>query len=406
MDASTWKRSLLIAGALQLAAAGCSTPQRLPAVPFAALPQASQTFGPVRFLVSRESDSFAAEARSSLAKEQAWLASQGRTGELPPVHLLAISGGGDNGAYGAGFLNGWTASGTRPEFKVVTGISTGALIAPFAFVGPKYDHVIKTVYTTTAQRDIFKKRKITAALFGDSMADTRPLAKVIESYVTPDFLHEIAAEYAKGRVLLVGTTNLDSLEPVVWNMTAIAASADPGAIALFRRILLASAAIPGAFPPVMIDVDLDGTKYQEMHVDGGTVTQVFLYPPSFGAHANLAQRKRNLYVIRNARLDPDWASTERRTMTIAMRAIDALTTTQGIGDLYRIYATAQRDGLDFNLTFIPPTFNTPHQEMFDTAYMQSLYDVGYEAAKAGIQWQKYPPGFDTPLRAASPGSEK
>jgi hypothetical protein len=109
-----------------------------------------------------------------------------------------------------------------------------------------------------------------------------------------------------------------------------------------------------------------------------------------------------LYILRNARLDPDWASTERRTMTIAMRAIDALTTTQGIGDLYRIYATAQRDGLDFNLTFIPPTFTTPHREMFDTAYMQSLYAVGFEAAKGGYQWQKYPPGFDTPLRATTP----
>ena len=405
MDGLMWKRSLLVAVAVHLAVAGCSTPQRLPAVPFAAIPQASQAFGPIRFLVSRESDSFAAEARSSLAKEQAWLASQGKSGEIPTAHLLAISGGGDNGAYGSGLLNGWTASGTRPEFKVVTGISTGALIAPFAFIGPKYDHVIKTVYTSTAQKDIFKKRGIAAALFGDSMADTRPLARVIESYVTPDFLQEIAVEYAKGRVLLVGTTNLDSLEPVVWNMTAIAASTNPGAITLFRRILLASAAIPGAFPPVMIDVDLDGTKYQEMHVDGGTVTQVFLYPPSLGG-ANLAQRKRILYVIRNARLDADWASTERRTMTIAMRAIDALTTTQGIGDLYRIYATAQRDGLDFNLTFIPPTFNTPHNEMFDTAYMRSLYDVGFEAAKTGIQWQKYPPGFDAPLRAASPGSEK
>jgi len=402
MDASTWKRVLLSAAALQMAVAGCSTPQRLPAVPVSAINQASQAFGPVRFLVSRESDSFAAEARSALAKEQAWLASQGQTGELPPVYLLAISGGGDNGAYGAGFLNGWTAAGTRPEFKVVTGISTGALIAPFAFVGPKYDHVIKTVYTSTAQKDIFKKRKITAALFGDSMADTGPLAKVIESYVTPDFLHEIAAEYAKGRVLLVGTTNLDSLEPVIWNMTAIAASQHPRAIGLFRQILLASASIPGAFPPVMIDINIDGANYQEMHVDGGTVTQVFIYPPSFGANVNLVKRKRVLYILRNARLDPDWASTERRTMTIAMRAIDALTTTQGIGDLYRIYATAQRDGLDFNLTFIPPTFTTPHREMFDTAYMQSLYAVGFEAAKGGYQWQKYPPGFDTPLRATTP----
>ena len=389
---------LVAAAAAQLAIAGCSTPSRLPAVPRAS---ALQAHSPVRFLVARETESFTAEAQSAVAKERAWLASQGAGPELPPAYFLAISGGRDNGAFGSGVLNGWTASGTRPEFKVVTGVSTGALIAPFAFMGSKYDYVVKKVYTTTAQKDIFKKRGITALLFCDSMADTIPLATLIGSYVTREFLDEIAAEYAKGRILLVGTANLDSLEPVIWNMTAIAASQDPGSMELFRRILLASASIPGAFPPVMIDVNLGGTSYQEMHVDGGTMAQVFLYPPSISV-ANTVQRKRVLYIIRNARLDADWASTDRRTMTIAMRAIESLTTTQGIGDLYRIYATAQRDGLDYNLAFIPPTFNTPHREMFDTTYMQSLYEVGFEAAKAGYPWQKYPPGFAAPVRAEPP----
>jgi hypothetical protein len=135
-----------------------------------------------------------------------------------------------------------------------------------------------------------------------------------------------------------------------------------------------------------------------MHVDGGTITQVFLYPPSFST-AGAPPRKRILYVIRNARMDADWASTERRTMTIAMRAIDSLTRTQGIGDLYRIYTTTNRDGIDFNLTYIPATFNTPHTEQFDTNYMRELYDVGLKAASGGYQWQKYPPGFDAPIQA-------
>jgi hypothetical protein len=333
-------------------------------------------------------------------KEQQWLASHGQTGELPPTYFLAISGGGDNGAYGAGFLNGWTAAGTRPQFKVVTGVSTGALIAPFAFLGPRYDYVLERVYTTTSQKDIFKKRGLIKALFGDAMADTRPLAGVISSYVNRQLLDEIAAEYAKGRLLLVGTANLDTLEPVIWNMTAIAASKDPNAISLFSRILLASASIPGAFPPVMIDVNLEGKHYQEMHVDGGTIAQLFLYPPSVSV-ANAPQRKRVAYIIRNARLDPDWASTQRRTMTIAMRAIDSLTRTQGIGDLYRVYATTQRDGIDFNLTYIPASFDVPHKEQFDTPYMKALYDVGFNAAKSGYQWQKYPPGFDAPVQATA-----
>ena len=396
MAMTKFSRLMTLVVAIQLGVAGCSTPQRLPAVPQASALQSEQALGPVRFLVTRESDTFAAAARDSLAREQQWRASQGQSGELPPAYFLAISGGGDNGAYGAGFINGWTASGTRPEFKVVTGISTGALIAPFAFLGPKYDYVLERVYTTTSQKDIFTKRGFKSLIWGDAAADTAPLATIIASYVTPEFLKEIAAEYAKGRILLVGTTNLDSLEPVIWNMGAIASSADPGALKLFRSVLLASASIPGAFPPVMIDINVDGTPHQEMHVDGGTVTQVFLYPPSFRMDKSV-ERKRVLYVIRNARLDADWASTERRTMTIAMRAIDSLTRTQGIGDLYRIYTTANRDGIDFNLTYIPPSFNTPHNEQFDTAYMQALYKVGLDAAKAGYTWQKYPPGFDAPL---------
>ena len=395
-----WRKLAIVAAATQLVVTGCATPHRLPAVPIASASQAVPAAGPYRYLVSRETDSFAAEARSALAKEQQWLSSQGHAGELPPANYLAISGGGDNGAYGAGFLNGWTASGTRPEFKVVTGVSTGALIAPFAFLGPKYDYVLEKVYTQTSQKDIFKKRGLIKGIFGDAMADSRPLANTISSYVNRELLDAIGAEYAKGRILLVGTANLDSLEPVIWNMTAIAASKDPSAVTLFSNVLLASASIPGAFPPVMIDVNVDGTQYQEMHVDGGTMAQVFLYPPSVSA-ANMPTRKRTLYIIRNARLDPDWSSVERRTMSIAARAIGSLTTTQGIGDLYRIYTTTQRDGIDYNLTYIPPTFNTPHNEQFDTAYMRALYDVGLQAAKSNYQWQKYPPGYAAPVQASA-----
>ena len=403
MIARRWLSALFAAAVL--AASGCSAPERLPAVPSASTTQAAaMTPAPIRYLVSRDTTGFAAEATDAFNKERAWLASQGQTGPMPPAYYLAISGGGDNGAYGAGFLNGWTAAGTRPEFKVVTGVSTGALIAPFAFLGPKYDYVIERVYTTTSQADIFKKRGLIKGVTSDAMADSRPLANLIATYATRELLDEIASEYAKGRILLVGTANLDSLEPVVWNMTAIAASRDPNALELFRRILLASASIPGAFPPVMIDVTVDGTHYQEMHVDGGTMAQVFFYPPS----ADLGQmrtvdRRRVLYVIRNARLDPDWASVERRTMTIASRAIASLTRTQGVGDLYRIYTTTQRDGIDFNLAFIPPTFDTPHEEEFDTNYMQQLYRVGFDQARAGYRWDKYPPGFEpgeTPIERA------
>jgi predicted acylesterase/phospholipase RssA len=398
--ARRWLRWFLVACALQLGLSGCATPERLAAVPQSASTQAnpasSRQSTSIRYLVSRETDTFAAEALSAYAKEQAYQASQGRSGPLGTAYYLAISGGGDNGAYGAGFLNGWTAAGTRPEFKVITGVSTGALIAPFAFLGPKYDYVLERVYTTTSQKDIFKARGLIKGVTSDAMADTAPLANVIATYATKELLDEIAAEYGKGRILLVGTANLDTLEPVVWNMTAIAASGDPGALKLFRSILLASASIPAAFPPVMIDVDVNGTTYQEMHVDGGTIAQVFLYPPSLNlGQSTASNRERVLYVIRNARLDADWASVERRTLTIASRAIASLTRTQGIGDLYRIYATTQRDNIDFNLTYIPPTFNTPHREEFDTNYMRELYAVGRQLGQSPYQWQKYPPGYSS-----------
>ena len=401
--ASNWQKFLIVALGTQQVLSACAAPSRLAAVPVSEIPRAVPSVGPVRFNVTRETDTFLSEARNALAKEEQWLANSGRPGPLQPAYYLAISGGGDNGAYGAGFLNGWTAAGTRPQFKGVTGISTGALIAPFAFLGPKYDYVLKRVYTTTSQKDIFKKRGIIKGFFGDGMTDSRPLARTIATYVNRQLLDEIAAEYAKGRLLLVGTANLDSMEPVVWNMTAIAASKNPGAMELFSKVLLASASIPGAFPPVMIDVTADGHRYQEMHVDGGTMTQVFLYPPALKI-SDAPPRQRILYVIRNARLDPDWASTERRTLTIAGRAIASLTRTQGVGDLYRIYATTQRDGVDFNLTFIPATFNVPHREEFDTAYMNALYAVGEKAARSGYSWEKYPPGFMAP--ATSPTAAK
>lgn len=406
MAAGIARKCFIASIILQLGLNACSAVPRLEAVPQSAASQASPGIGEVRYLVARGSDSFAAEARGAMARETAWHAANGRGRPLPPAYFLAISGGGDNGAYGAGFLNGWTAAGTRPEFSVVTGVSTGALIAPFAFLGSKYDHVLEKVYTTTSPKDIFKKRGLFKGMVGDAMADSRPLANLINSTVSQPLLDEIAGEYAKGRVLLVGTANLDLLEPVVWNMTAIAASKSPRSLPLFRSILLASASVPGAFPPVMIDVELEGARYQEMHVDGGTMAQVFFYPPFFSL-ANSGElaggRKRVLYVIRNARFDPDWARVDRRTLTIAARAIASLTRTQGLGDLFRIYATTQRDGIDFNLTYIPSTFSSAHKEEFDTAYMQSLFATGKQLAQSGYQWHKVPPGLELGMPAAIPG---
>ena len=331
----------------------------------------------------------------SLEIEDAYLAKQGHTGSLPPSAMLAISGGGDNGAFAAGFLNGWTKEGTRPQFKLVTGVSTGALIAPFAFLGPAYDKKLKDFYTSISLKDIAKKRSILAVMTNDAMDDNTPLKNLVKKNIDQAVLDGIAAEHAKGRMLLIGTVDLDARRPVIWNITKIAVSGRPGSLELVRSLLIASSAIPATFPPVMIDVEVDGKKYQEMHVDGNTAAQVFVYPAAVRlnevAETAGVHRERKLYILRNARLDPEWAQVERRTLPIAMQAIGTLIQYQGIGDLYRIYTVTRRDGIDFNLAYIPPSFKTPHKEEFDTVYMRALYDVGYGLAEKGYTWTKEPP---------------
>jgi hypothetical protein len=213
-------------------------------------------------------------------------------------------------------------------------------------------------------------------------------------------LDAIATEHRKGRILLIGTTNLDARRPIIWNIGKIAASGQPGALDLVQKILVASAAIPGAFPPMMIDVEVDGKRYQEMHVDGGASAQVFLYPPGLNVRTSGVVRERRLYVIRNARLDPDWAQVDRATMTIASRAISSLIQTQGVGDLYRIYLIAQRDGFEFDLAYIPKSFTRELKEPFETAYMKALFQVGYDLAAKGYPWAKGPPGFTAPAGAS------
>jgi predicted acylesterase/phospholipase RssA len=393
------------AACLAFALQGCSTaPSRLPAVPTELTAKAEIPGMPgVRYVGGGDFTELSRIALDALRREQELFIKQGHKGALLPTAFLAVSGGGDNGAYTAGLLNGWTAAGTRPEFRLVTGISTGALIAPFAFLGPKYDETLKTVYTTISPKDVLVPRSLIAGIMGDAMADNTPLWNLTRKSVTAELLKEIAAEYAKGRFLLVATTDLDARRGIIWDMGKIASYGTPQALDLFVSIMIASASIPAGFPPTMIDVEVDGKRYQEMHVDGGTMAQVFVYPVSMRLKEHAAAigvtRERKVYIIRNARLDPDWAQTERSTMSIAGRAIASLIHTQGIGDLYRIYAAAERDGVDFNLTFIPSTFNAPHKEEFDNEYMRKLYDTGYDLAVKGMRWAKVPPGFGPPAAA-------
>ena len=201
----------------------------------------------------------------------------------------------------------------------------------------------------------------------------------------------------------IGTTNLDSMRPVSWRVSSIAASGHPGALALIRQIILASASIPVAFPPVLFDVEANGERYDELHVDGGAASQVYLYPVGVDWEKVLRELEvrgtPRVYIIRNARIEPHWKPVENKLFPIVGRSVESLVRTQGIGDLYRLYIEATRDGLDFNLAYIPGDFREQPKETFDTEYMRALYNAAFELAKEGYPWRKVPPGMENiPLR--------
>ena len=310
---------------------------------------------------------------------------------------LAVSGGGANGAFGAGVICGWTDAGTRPEFKLVTGISTGALIAPYVFAGKAYDAKLRAGYTTVSTKDIAKIKSLLP--FGnESLADSSPLAARIARDVDETMLADIAAAHARGQRLYLGTTNLDAQRFVAWNMGAIAASGHPNALTLFRKVMLASASIPGAFPPVYIDVTVDGQTYDEMHVDGGVITQVFFYEflLNIKSAALVSGRdqessiKDQIFVIRNGKVDPEPEHIPRKVLPIAARSVSTMIKSASINDLIRIYDFAQRDNIDFHYSGIPEDFNFESKEVFDPKEMNALFDLGYQKVRDGDLWQDAP----------------
>jgi predicted acylesterase/phospholipase RssA len=317
----------------------------------------------------------------------------------PVSTLLAISGGAEDGAFGAGLLVGWSDAGTRPVFDLVTGVSSGALIAPFAFLGRERDGQLREIFTKYGRQDIFTYN-VPGLLKGSALADDAPLARLIEKYVDDAFLQEIANERIRGRILLIGTTNLDTQRPVMWDMGRIAMSHNPDAKSLFHRILLASATLPGVFPPVRIQVRVGGQNYDELHVDGGVTRQVFIAPSifSFTSHDQKSARpaaKPRLFVIKNGKIDPEWQSVDENVLSITQRSISTLIKNQGIGDLYRIYSVTRRDGIDFNLASIPPDFKDTSDEPFDQKYMVALFERGYDLASHNYSWVKAPPGMES-----------
>jgi len=393
-------RRFLLGAAASAGLGGCGFPDRLAAVPRLAssratvlgLPNERFRPGAADWQDEIEREFVAAVERRSRRLGLA------QSADLPTLDLLSVSGGGEDGAFGAGLLNGWTAHGNRPVFELVTGVSTGALTAPFAFVGTSRDADLKRLYTDISLDRVLVRRWFTAALFNDAMSDTAPLFELISSYLDEQLLGDIARGYDEGRLLLIATSDIDAQVPVIWNIGAIAKSGHPRALDTVRRILLASAAIPGAFPPVMFDVTVDGQPHQEMHVDGGAFNQAFLYPAAATRlrRSALARGQRvvpaRAWVIRNGRLDPEWSATDRRTVTIAGRAIATMIASSGYNDVLRMYFFSRRDAMDFSLAYIGRDFTTEYREPFEPTYMQALFDYGFGRAARGFDWTIIPPG--------------
>ncbi len=326
-------------------------------------------------------------------------------GRIPTLHYLALSGGGPDGAFGAGVLKAWSESGTRPEFFGVSGVSTGAIIAPFAFLGRDYDDVLEEIYTTLSTDSILRTTVFSGIISGAALTDTSGLARKIAQYVTPELLEKIGAEYRRGRLLLVGTTNLDAGRPMIWDMGAIAASGHPGALQLFRDVIRASAAVPIVFPPVLIKVETpDGRRHDEMHVDGGATSQVVLVSPQLPV-ADLTRRflpqniHRRLYVLVNNQIIDEYETVRPRIGAIGGRAVSALIRGSGIGDAYKLYAISVRDEIDYRVAWIPRETGCVSQEAFDPAYMRCMFDLGAAEQRAGRLWSDLPPYF---VRSAPP----
>jgi len=319
-------------------------------------------------------------------------------GQVEQAGRVALSGGGADGAFGAGVLAGWTDHGDRPSFDVVTGVSTGAIIGLFAFLGPDYDDDLRRFYTEYSTEQLLEPSPLAALTGGSSLSDSAGYNALIDQTITQGLVDEIAREADAGRILLIGTTNLDFARPVIWNVTEIARSRHPDAITLIRDLVRASSAIPAVFPPVLIPtIGLDGTLRDELHVDGGATQQVMVFSPELPMkdidRALGIEIDRKIYVLMNNKLEKSYEPVEIGVLSIAGKAVSSLIGGSGTGDVYKIFAIAERDGIELRLLWVPRSFDVEASEAFDPAYMTALYKLGRSLGAQGAPWRNTPPNF-------------
>lgn len=306
-----------------------------------------------------------------------------------PVSMLTLSGGGAEGAFGAGFLNGWSETGSRPKFSVVSGTSAGALLAPFAFLGPKYDPVLAQIFTQERTSNLVRVAGL-SAIFGASVFSAEPLEEMVAHYVTPDLINEIAAEHAKGRRLYVITTNIDTQRTAIWNMGAIASAKSPAALDLFRTVLLASASVPGVLPPQQIEVVHNGQVFQEMHLDGGITANIMLLPEAIlksGQHTRLAS-KPTLYLLFNGKIGHEYKLVKPRTVSILERAFGTAIKASSRQSIIAARQFAKTEGWHLKMAALSNAFAMPVNEVeLNEQELTSLFNEGVRSGRQRDVWQ-------------------
>ena len=319
------------------------------------------------------------------------------------LNYLALSGGGADGAFGAGLLKGWSELGTRPSFDLVSGVSAGALIAPFAFLGSSYDRDLQLTFDGHALEDLGRLQNPFVHPVVDALSDPQPLRRLIENYVTPDLLAAIALQHRMGRRLLVVTTNLDAQRPTLWNMGAIAASDSPDSLKLFRDVLQASASVPGIFPPVMITSKVDEKSFQEMHVDGGATTPIFANPDlltSLNRDTSAACRSRmHMWLVVNNTQPPEFKIVADNVVSISMRSYSTIIKAETKGFVTASFEASQRVGVDFNLAYIDEATGYDPMNAFRQDYMKAVFALGEERSLDGAAWRK---SLSRMMEAATP----
>lgn len=386
--------------ALSLLVSACSSPVVHHPVP-APVYEASlkDDLGPYRFWGDRKPINFelGLTAQAKILRERFPDAVNATPETAPLSAMLAISGGGANGAFTAGLLKGWSESGKRVPFEIVTGVSTGALIAPFAFLGEEYDDLIVEVYTSSSQTSIFEWNILSGLLSGSGIVDTSPLQAQLRKYVTPEIIEAIAEQSRLGRTLFIITTNFDANRAVVWDIGLIAQTKGAAGAELIRSIMLASAAVPVVAPPVPIDVEVNGESFTELHVDGGLTYQVFAYPAQITV-AEVEERtglrfRREIYLIRNGNAEIRYSPAPTGVVSIAERTINVLLSTQSASSVKQIYNLAQRDNVKFRMIEIPPAFEADRSHEFDPMYMSDLMALGRRIGRTGDFWYDKPPSL-------------